>query len=99
MIGVYLLAIDGAGGILNATAPIPVTNAQFTRELGRALRRPTFFPTPLFALRAKLGEGAELLLTGQRVLPERTLSLGFAFAYPSLVEALDALLSPQSERA
>jgi uncharacterized protein len=99
LIGVYLLAIDGADGVLNATAPIPVTNAQFTRELGRALHRPTIFATPMFMLRAMLGEGATMLTTGQRVVPERTLSIGFGFAYPSLVEALASLLSPQPEQA
>jgi len=98
LVGIYLLAIDGAEGVLNATAPIPVTNAQFTRELGRALGRPTVLPTPTLVLRAMLGEGAEMLLRGQRVVPERTLSLGFSFAYPSLVEALDVLLSPESEQ-
>lgn len=99
LIDVYLMAIDGADGVLNATAPIPVTNAQFTRELGRILHRPTVLPTPIFALRAMLGEGATMVTTGARVLPERTLSMGFGFAYPSLVEALDSLLSPQPEQA
>jgi uncharacterized protein (TIGR01777 family) len=99
LIGVYLLAIDGAEGALNATAPLPVTNADFTSSLGRALSRPTFLPTPILALRAMLGEGADLLLLGQRVVPERTQSTGFSFAYPVLQDAFDALFSRDPERA
>ncbi len=88
VVGVYLLAIDGADGALNATAPNPVTNAAFTKALGEALHRPTFLPVPTFALRAMFGEGADALLNGQRVLPKRTQELGYAFKYPTLELAL-----------
>lgn len=87
-VGVYLLAIDGADGALNATAPNPVTNAEFTKALGEAIHRPTFLPVPTFALRAMLGEGADALLNGQRVLPKRTLELGYTFKYPTIDAAL-----------
>ncbi len=92
LVGIYLLAIDGADGVLNAVAPNPVTNAQFTHALGRALHRPTIVTTPTFALRTMLGEGADVVLTGQRVLPERTLALGYRFVYETIDDALHAIL-------
>jgi hypothetical protein len=95
LIGIYLFALDNAAriesGALNATSPQPVTNAEFTKTLGQTLHRPTFLPTPTFALRAMLGEGATVVLEGQRVLPERTQSLGYTFKYTNLMSALDAL--------
>ncbi len=91
--GIYLLAIDGASGALNATAPHPVTNAEFTRTLGRALHRPTILPTPTFALRAMLGEGAGMLLEGQKVVPERTQAQGYRFRFTELENALAEILA------
>jgi len=88
LVGVYLLAIDGADGALNATAPNPVTNAEFTKALGEAIHRPSFLPVPTFALRAMLGEGADALLNGQRVVPKRTQELGYEFAFPTIGPAL-----------
>ncbi|HEY8321979.1 MAG TPA: TIGR01777 family oxidoreductase [Candidatus Baltobacteraceae bacterium] len=93
VVGIYLLAIDGAEGALNATAPNPVTNADFTKALGEAIHRPTFLPVPTFALRAMLGEGADALLNGQRVIPKRTQELGYAFAYPTIESALANVLA------
>jgi hypothetical protein len=90
VVGIYLLAIDRAEGPLNATAPEPVRNVDFTRALASALHRPAFLPVPAFALRTIFGEGASILTTGQRVLPERTLSLGYKFAYPQLAAALSS---------
>ncbi len=92
LIGIYLLAIDNAQGALNATAPYPVTNAEFTKELAETLHRPAFLPVPTLVLRAMLGEGADAILQGQRVLPERTQALGYTFAFPRLKEALAELL-------
>jgi uncharacterized protein len=91
--GIYLAAIDGLEGPLNATAPSPQTNAEFTRTLGTQLHRPAILPVPTAALRMLLGEGADMLLTGQRVLPNRTLELGYEFRYPELSAALNDLLS------
>ena len=91
-IGILLHAIDGASGVLNATAPVPVTNRDFTHALGRAVHRPTIFPVPAFAAALMLGEGATVLTGGQRVVPRRTLETGYAFRYPALDEALRALL-------
>jgi len=76
-------------GALNATAPNPVPNATFTDILGRVLRRPTLLPVPTVAVRGLLGQmGEELLLFGQRALPERGLGSGYAFLYPDLEDSL-----------
>lgn len=90
--GIYLKAIDGGSGVLNATAPNPVTNAQLTHALGEALHRPTLLPVPAFTLRLMFGEGADMLVKGQRVLPERTLAGGYAFAYAEISAALRSLV-------
>jgi hypothetical protein len=83
-----------ATGAINATAPTPVTNAQFTRSLGRALHRPAFMPAPAFALRLLLGEMADgLLLSGQRAIPAQAERLGFRFQFADLDEALDAIFA------
>jgi uncharacterized protein (TIGR01777 family) len=79
-------------GPVNATAPNPVRNKEFCQALGKALRRPCWAPVPGFALRLVLGEMAEMLLTGQRVIPAVVQKLGFQFRYPNLEEALQASL-------
>jgi uncharacterized protein (TIGR01777 family) len=85
-----------AAAALNATAPNPVTNAEFARALGRAMHRPAFVPAPAFALRLMLGEMADaLLLSGQRAVPARAERLGFGFRYPRLDEALGAIFNPR----
>ena len=91
-VGIFLTAIDGLNGVVNATAPVPVTNAELTSALGEALHRPAIIPVPTFALRMVLGEGADMLLTGQRVLPERTLAEGFRFKYETIGNALTSLV-------
>jgi uncharacterized protein (TIGR01777 family) len=81
-------------GAVNLTSPNPVTNVQLTRELGKALRRPTLFPVPAFAAKLVFGELAEeALLGGQRVLPARLLSDGFEFAAPTIDAALERALT------
>jgi uncharacterized protein (TIGR01777 family) len=90
-IGILLHAIDGADGVLNATAPNPVTNRDFTHALGRAVGRPTLFPVPAFAGTLMLGEGGVVINEGQRVVPARTLASGYVFRHPDLDEALSAL--------
>jgi uncharacterized protein (TIGR01777 family) len=79
-------------GVLNGTAPNPVTNAEFTKELASALHRPALFPAPALALKAMFGEMAEMLITGQRVLPKAAQAGGFQFQYPDLGPALANLL-------
>jgi uncharacterized protein (TIGR01777 family) len=79
-------------GPVNLVAPVPVTNAEFTRTLARVLRRPAVAPVPAFALRLLLGEmGEQLLLASQRVLPARAVATGFTFRYTDLEAALRAL--------
>jgi uncharacterized protein (TIGR01777 family) len=92
LVRIYAIAIDGANGALNGSAPDPVTNATFTHALGAALHRPAKIPVPTFALRAMLGEGADILLRGQRVLPQRVRELGYQFEFPELTTALANLL-------
>lgn len=91
-VGIYLLALDGLTGAINATAPAPVTNAEFTESLARALHRPAALPAPAFMLKLALGEGATIVLDGQRVLPERALREGYSFKFPSLDVALTDIL-------
>jgi uncharacterized protein len=79
-------------GPVNVVSPQPVTNAEFTRELARALHRPALFPIPAFALRLAVGEMAEALLASQRVLPKKLGELGYEFRHPDLASALRAMV-------
>ena len=89
----HALATDALRGPVNTVAPAPVTNAEFTRTLGRVLERPTLVPLPAFAARLALGEMAdELLLTSQRVLPARLQASGYRFQYSTLEAALRGVL-------
>ncbi|MCU0845305.1 MAG: TIGR01777 family oxidoreductase [Spirochaetes bacterium] len=85
----FLMERKDARGVYNLTSPGPVRAAEFYRSLGGALHRPVWLPVPAFALRVAFGEMArELMLSGQRVLPERLLGAGFGFEYPDLEQAL-----------
>lgn len=89
----HLLRTEAIQGPVNATAPEPVTNAEFTRELGRVLARPALLPVPATALRLLFGEMAdELLLSSLRVRPVRLLRSGYPFRQPTLIEALRHVL-------
>ncbi len=89
----FTIDTPGVVGPVNVTAPNPVTNAEFTRALGRVLKRPAFMPAPAFALRLALGEMADaLLLAGQRAVPVKAERLGFVFTYREVSDALQALL-------
>ena len=88
----FLLERDDARGPFNLTAPQPATNRDFMRALGRVLGRPSLLPAPGFALRAALGEMADMILQGQRAVPRRLEELGFAFRFPGLEGALRDLL-------
>ena len=79
----WAIDMPGIAGLLNLTAPAPVTNREFARALGRVLHRPAIVPAPAFALRLLLGEMADgLILNGQRVLPGTATLNGFEFNYP-----------------
>jgi hypothetical protein len=83
--------LNNISGPLNVTSPNPVTNAEFARALGTALNRPSFVPAPAFAVRLALGEMADVILTGQRVLPDKARDQGFDFRYPTIGAALAAI--------
>lgn len=79
-------------GVLNATAPNPVRMAELCQTMGQVLNRPSWLPVPSFALQALLGDGAMVVLEGQQVLPQRTKGYGFRYEYPTLKQALEAIL-------
>ncbi len=97
--GILLLALDNptARGPINAMAPHPVTNRDFAQAVARTLGRPSFLSMPEFALRMTLGEVADVVLTGQRVLPKEALALGYPFRFPALNEALADALKESDE--
>ena len=80
-------------GPVNLTSPDPVMNMIFAKNLGKILHRPSWFPIPSFLLRMILGEMASVILEGQRALPEKLLSAGFTFTYPTIETALTEILS------
>ena len=81
----HAMAVPGLEGAVNAVSPAPLTNAAFTDVLGRVLGRPTLLPVPRLALRGVGGQmGEELLLSGQRAVPEKALRSGFEFRYPDV---------------
>ena len=94
-VGLLLWALDNeeVDGVLNATAPNPATNRDFSKALGRALGRPAVLPIPGFVLDLKFGtELGAVLRGGQRAVPRRALDLGYGFRHPQLDEALQDLL-------
>jgi len=96
VVGGYHFALHHSdlSGAANLTAPQPVRNADFTRALGRALRRPAFLPAPGFALKLIFGEMAQdLLLDGQKVLPRRLESAGYKFQHTGIDDALADVVS------
>jgi uncharacterized protein (TIGR01777 family) len=89
VVGAIVACLDGgASGPVNVTAPEPVTNKELSRTLGRVLRRPAFAPVPGLAVKALYGEMAAIVTTGQRAVPARLQSLGYAFRRPDLEQAL-----------
>ena len=93
-IGLILFALDHAAiqGPLNATAPAPVTNREFAETIGKVLNSPSWLAVPQTALRLMLGEMADLIVTGQRVLPRKALDHGYQFRYTDLEAALRNLI-------
>jgi len=85
---------ESVRGPMNAVAPNPVRNKEFTKALGRALHRPAFMPAPYLGLRLLFGEFAKVLFASQRVLPKVALDSGFEFEYPEIAAALQAILRP-----
>ena len=95
VVGLFLWALDvkTVSGVINATAPSPATNREFSKALGRALHRPAVFPVPKLAVAAlRGGELADVVAGGARVLPRRALDLGYEFRHPELDDAMRSAL-------
>lgn len=94
VVGIIMHSLDNEGvqGALNATAPNPVRNIEFTKTLGSVLQKPAIFPIPAFGLHLLMGEFAEFVMLSQNVLPDRTEASGYEFQYPMLESALEDLL-------
>jgi uncharacterized protein (TIGR01777 family) len=94
LVGLALAAVEDERfhGPINATAPEPVSNRDFSHALGKVLRRPSFLPMPGLAMRMLFGEMSLVITTGARVLPAKPLVLGYRFRHPRLDEALRAAL-------
>jgi uncharacterized protein len=88
----FALGNPALRGAVNAVAPVAVTQAQFQRELARTLRRPLWLHIPAWVLRMLLGEMAQLLVDGQRVVPVRAVAMGFVFQYSEVGAALRQLV-------
>ena len=88
----WALANPSVKGPINATAPNPVRNAEFTRTLARAVNRPAFLPAPKFAMRLFFGEFANSLFFSQRISPKVALEQGYEFKYPNLAEAIAGVI-------
>ena len=90
MTGIQLFALDNAAviGPINGTAPNPVTNKEFGKALGAAMHRPSFVWMPKIALRVGLGEVANVVAEGQRVIPKKAMTLGYPFKFPTVEVAL-----------
>ena len=94
VIGLLRHALDRPiDGPVNAVAPNPVTNREFTRRMGEALHRPTILPVPAFAVKAIFGEMAQVVLGSLRILPKAAESAGYAFRYPELAPALRSVFA------
>jgi uncharacterized protein len=89
----FVLPESTLRGAMNATSPHPVTNAEFTQALARALRRPAVIPIPAFALKLMFGEMAQVILASQRAIPQAAIRAGFEFQYPDVSGALLQVLS------
>jgi uncharacterized protein (TIGR01777 family) len=88
----FLIETEKASGAYNLTAPNPATNGDLAKLIGSVMGRPSFVPVPGFAMRLAFGEVADVVLKGQRALPQRLLDLGFQFQFPSAGVALKDLL-------
>lgn len=94
MVSLIIYSMENADirGAINCTSPEPVSNKEFSKEIGRAMNRPSYFPILGFVLRAVAGEFAEYLTTGRKVIPEKALKSGFKFRYENIRDALENLL-------
>ncbi|MBI5098995.1 MAG: TIGR01777 family protein [Nitrospirae bacterium] len=94
----YALENETVSGPVNATAPAPVTNMDFSAALGKALNRPSWLSVPGFIVKLTLGELGSVLMTGQRVLPEKALNAGYQFKYTEVKDALKAIFRGTAQK-
>lgn len=87
----YLLEHDSCHGPFNLTAPSPSTNEDFSQTLAATLSRPCLFTVPSFVMKIAMGESSDMILKGQKVLPEKLVTSGYTFTYPTLQGALEAI--------
>jgi uncharacterized protein len=92
VVGAIAFLLENGDGPVNVTAPEPATNKDFSRTLGRVLRRPAFAPVPALAVKTLYGEMATIVTTGQRAVPGRLRELGYAFRRPDLEAALRSVV-------
>lgn len=94
LVRAYLCLLDHPeiSGPVNLTSPNPVRNRELAQALGRVLHRPSFMAAPAFMMRLVMGELAEVVLTGQKMIPRKLLDAGFTFQFPSITQALEELL-------
>lgn len=94
LVGLYVRALDDDAwrGPVNGSAPAPVTNAEFSKALGKALHRPAFAPVPALAIKALYGDMATIVVNGVRMVPRRPLELGYEYRHADLGEALHSML-------
>jgi hypothetical protein len=85
---IFIINNQQISGVVNAVSPFPSNNTEFTDKLGKVLDQPTWFTVPAFALKLMFGEGAQVLLEGQRVIPEQLMQAGFRYKYPTIQNAL-----------
>jgi NAD dependent epimerase/dehydratase family enzyme len=88
----HLIQDENVSGAVNFTAPEPLTMSVFGRTIGSVLHRPHWLPVPEFGLRLLFGEMADLLVKGQRVLPQKAIDSGYLFRFPTAQSALQDLL-------
>lgn len=95
MMNLYVLALedDRLSGPVNATSPNPVKMSEVSATLGKVLHRPSWIPIPPFLAKIIMGESAQVVVTGQRVIPQKLLQLKFPYKYPNILKALEDSLS------
>lgn len=87
----FAISNSGIDGVVNAVSPVPSTNAELTDKLAKVLHQPAWLTVPAFALKIAFGEGAQVLLEGQTVVPDKLVQAGFRFKYPTIQNALVAI--------
>jgi uncharacterized protein (TIGR01777 family) len=94
MVKIYVSSLNDKmlSGPINATAPNPVTIKELSRIIGKVLKKPSWFPVPVFLAKIVIGGSSQVVTTGQRVVPQKLLSLGFTFYFKNVEEALRASL-------